>query len=632
MLKMITLNLHSQLLPSRAAQATALLLSIILLLAVSEQLAQAQPTKTYRVQLGFRQRLLGFDTCEQPPQNTIIVEKVFQLKLLPANATLYLHLYSVDQCAAYFSVYVNDYIIADHVHLGQEGDVYLPLRIPVNYLREGENTVRIVLLRECHKECFLIWCWLCGVKHFYLYNDSFIELVYRAATVTFDCRPRVCREFSVTVIEPLGSVQTTRLTGVPVEMAIPEKADVNFTVKPREVEAGPTRWLLRGYETKKSGLNAMVVAVYTTYHYVNVSTAVSRALGGGWYEANSTATVSIADTVVELPNRTRFVFTGWQGSLNSSSPSVQLKVDSPKELTALWAREYYVVAGAPLTGCSGWYREGSLLSCEIPEVIQHSSGSREVLREVYLNSKPAGRKPQVVVREPLNVSAEYVGQYLVNTSTLVYLGPFAISAELPVAGGGWYDAGNSASVKASREAMLLLFPLVFERWLGDLQSDQETISFTVDSPKHLVAIYRVPSYILGGLLALLVAVPVVYHLTPRLPTLLLSLVARAKTLSVSRNIRSFHKWLEQCKRLNAEVSSSEALRRLEDKVERPLESLKSYFGGVKRYEEIRQEVAYWHGILEWAKKWEKKLTKEELVKLVERAKIWEVECKNLHHE
>jgi hypothetical protein len=234
-----------------------------------------------------------------------------------------------------------------------------------------------------------------------------------------------------------------------------------------------------------------------------------------------------------------------------------------------------------------------------------------------------------VVKEPLNVSAEYVRQYLVSTSTLVYLGPFAISAELPVTGGGWYDAGSSASVKASREATLLFFPLVFERWLGDLQSAQETISFTVDSPKKLVAIYRVPLYILGGLLALLVAVPVIHHLTPRLPTLLLSLVAKAKILSVSRNIRSFHKWLEQCKRLDAEVSSSEALRRLEDKVEMPLESLKSYFGGVKRYEEIRQEVAYWHGILEWAKKWEKKLTKEELVKLVERAKIWEVECKNL---
>ena len=97
--------------PARVWRTLALLSGAALFLAL---LARAQPTSiiTYRVQLDFGQRFVGFDTCDQPAWNVTVVEGSFQLKRLPANTTLYLHLYSIDRCAAYFSVYVNDFIIA----------------------------------------------------------------------------------------------------------------------------------------------------------------------------------------------------------------------------------------------------------------------------------------------------------------------------------------------------------------------------------------------------------------------------------------------------------------------------------------------------------------------------------------
>jgi hypothetical protein len=620
-------------------------------------LAQAQPAGVvlYRVQLDFGRRRVGFDTCDQPQQSIIAVEMPFRLKRLPANATLYLHLFSIDRCAAYFSAYVNDFIIAEAIRLkslpeapdeGKPWDVYLPLRIPVNYLKEGENTLRIVLLRKCGWIAEPIW-W-CGARSFYLYNDSYVELAYRAVKVLFDCKPRVCGEVNVTVSDPLGLVQTVKLTSVPGAISVAEGSSVNFAVK-GEIEAGSTRWLFRNYESTETDSTVTVAAIYDTYYYVSVSTPVSRALGDGWYKANSTATVAVSDTVVELPNGTRFTFTGWRGSLNSSSPSVQLKVDSPKELTALWVREYYVSASQPLEGCSGWYREGSL-GCEVPEVIQYGNGSRDLLREVYLNSKPAGRKTQVVIRGPLVVSAKYVRQYLVNVSALAYLGPLAIPADLHLTGGGWYDAGSAVSVKAPKEAWFLL-PLKFEKWEGDLESEQETVSFTVDSPKRLVAVYRVPPPILRALAALLAAPLLAYLLARHLPKppktggidKKLEMLEKRKgpveelraeavkimgpmVENVARNIESFCDWLGE----RGEVSGLEVLEQLKKRVEGPLTSLERYFEGVERYEEIMRGVESW--IAELEVKGRGGMSKDEVSRLVEDARLWAVDCRNLHYE
>jgi PKD repeat protein len=100
--------------------------------------------------------------------------------------------------------------------------------------------------------------------------------------------------------------------------------------------------------------------------------------------------------------------------------------------------------------------------------------------------------------------------------------------------------------------------------------------------------------------------------------------------NVARSIDSFREWLEQNVYGNRDVSGFEALAQLKEKVEGPLMSLESYFGDVERYREIRRDVSIW--VEKLKNKGREKLTKEELVKLMERAKIWEVDCENLHYE
>jgi hypothetical protein len=70
---------------------------------------------------------------------------------------------------------------------------------------------------------------------------------------------------------------------------------------------------------------------YKLQFYVQVDSEYGYATGTGWYDANSTATVSVVPTQTAAQE-----FRGWVGDVVSSSPSIEVKVDSSKKITALW--------------------------------------------------------------------------------------------------------------------------------------------------------------------------------------------------------------------------------------------------------------------------------------------------------
>lgn len=70
---------------------------------------------------------------------------------------------------------------------------------------------------------------------------------------------------------------------------------------------------------------------YTLQFHLQATSAYGYATGTGWYDANSTAIVSV------IPSQTAGrEFRGWIGDVISNSPVVEVKVDSSKEMTALW--------------------------------------------------------------------------------------------------------------------------------------------------------------------------------------------------------------------------------------------------------------------------------------------------------
>ncbi len=70
---------------------------------------------------------------------------------------------------------------------------------------------------------------------------------------------------------------------------------------------------------------------YQLQYYLHVKSAVSYPTGTGWYNAGSIALASVVPSVSE-----GYEFAGWIGAISSDSPTVQVRMDSGKEIVAVW--------------------------------------------------------------------------------------------------------------------------------------------------------------------------------------------------------------------------------------------------------------------------------------------------------
>jgi len=76
---------------------------------------------------------------------------------------------------------------------------------------------------------------------------------------------------------------------------------------------------------------------YRTQYYLDVISEFGNPTGSGWFDANSTANISVT-TPQGLG--VQKVFDRWEGDQVSTSPTLSILVDSPKTLTAVWYDDY----------------------------------------------------------------------------------------------------------------------------------------------------------------------------------------------------------------------------------------------------------------------------------------------------
>jgi len=97
-----------------------------------------------------------------------------------------------------------------------------------------------------------------------------------------------------------------------------------------DVEPG-TRYVLFGTPWTFSSGGTLDIAYHEQY-YLQVNSQYGYANGTAWYDANSAATASITPTSIDGHQ-----FQGWTGAIVSSSPTVTVKMDSSKEISATWS-------------------------------------------------------------------------------------------------------------------------------------------------------------------------------------------------------------------------------------------------------------------------------------------------------
>jgi len=117
-------------------------------------------------------------------------------------------------------------------------------------------------------------------------------------------------------------------------------------------------------------------ANYKTQHELTIESAYSVPEGRGWYDAGSTAAISV--TSIEEPT-IRHIFTGWSGDYSGDVEVASVIMDSPKAITANWRTDYLLTIestyGEPEG--EGWYESGSTVTISV------TSGEGMLIRHIF---------------------------------------------------------------------------------------------------------------------------------------------------------------------------------------------------------------------------------------------------------
>ncbi len=252
-----------------------------------------------------------------------------------------------------------------------------------------------------------------------------------------------------------------------------------------------TGWRIRGSDqtlytstsiTLKPTGHADYIAVYDVEYRLVVEYPNGTILDD-WIRRGSRVSVN-ATELIYLSVDERLVFVGWSGAINSTSIRLELIVESPIYLYAVYRREFLVEVASDFgePSVSGWWPEGTLLNITInPSIVYLSEDARIVLNG--FNGSHSASTPYLLINltEPVHLSAVWKAQYLVTIRSL----------------GGelhehiWADNASRITVTVPREILWdNRSKAVFTRWLNPDLSSEPTQSLTVTGPRFLAPLYE----------------------------------------------------------------------------------------------------------------------------------------------
>jgi hypothetical protein len=239
----------------------------------------------------------------------------------------------------------------------------------------------------------------------------------------------------------------------------------NFTASVTSPEGDAShRWICTGYSlnggTPISGIsytfinvqeNHTIVFNWQEQYHVTVVSPDGLTTGTGWYNAGTTAAVSVTISTITVDNGVRRIFTGWTGdATGTNTMSTPMLIDSSKTATATWKTQYqvtYATLGnvlqvtAPPTE---WVDQGTQVTGAFPTSITDSPGTT---RTIFV-----GDNRPTAVNEPITVTGNYQTQYLVTLiqsgiasdasgTVVTILGETKTCEQLP--NSLWINAGGS---------------------------------------------------------------------------------------------------------------------------------------------------------------------------------------------
>jgi M6 family metalloprotease-like protein len=226
--------------------------------------------------------------------------------------------------------------------------------------------------------------------------------------------------------------------------------------------------------------NVVIHAIYVTQYLLSINQNGGSTTPGGWYAANSVATVSANATSDLIPNWSRLVFTGWSGDYNSSAPALSLTMTKPFILEANWVKQYYVTI-LSLTGSpsgAGWYNAGTTANVTVQPIVEFPNATRAIFVGWNNTSFAQAADFRFNVNSPMRIQAVWKLQYLIQ---------IASSYGVPK-GSGWYDVGSTTEISVQPQVDYSnQTRRTFASWTGDYSSSNPNSTIIANRPMTIVA-------------------------------------------------------------------------------------------------------------------------------------------------
>jgi hypothetical protein len=221
---------------------------------------------------------------------------------------------------------------------------------------------------------------------------------------------------------------------------------------------------------------------------VNPSSLQPVLTGAGSYQQGATATFSANQSMIQVSQNTRYVFSHWSGDYSGQASSGTITMDAAKTVTAVYQLQYSLTvdtpANVPSIPGSGWYNSDDSTTLTVSSQIVGGTDSRLVFTGWNVDGNNSTTSPTLSVQmnAPHTVNAQYKQQYYITVS----------SDQGATYGTGWYDAGAYAEISATTPPSPSYgISMVFNGWNGSVESPtSQSTRVLVDGSKTVTATWR----------------------------------------------------------------------------------------------------------------------------------------------
>lgn len=182
------------------------------------------------------------------------------------------------------------------------------------------------------------------------------------------------------------------------------------------VSAGPNPVLIGNPSSTVTAITVnapyIITPVYRELFLVEVKGVEGGLVDRRWVERGELYKIDLKSVVEVVPGEVRYVFKGWRDSNIPKTPSLQIEVNGPVKLEALYERQYYVKVQSDYGSVGGgWYPENSTAIVKVPETPQTILFMKRVLSgwsgDVAGLRINGGTAIVDVVRRPITLTAIY---------------------------------------------------------------------------------------------------------------------------------------------------------------------------------------------------------------------------------